>query len=61
MPVTEPTQRFSSRVDNYVRYRPGYPPAVLELLKQVLASTTLSSLQGSLAVANPQGLRIRRR
>jgi SAM-dependent methyltransferase len=33
MPVTEPTQRFSSRVDNYVRYRPGYPPEVLELLK----------------------------
>ena len=33
MPVTEPTQRFSSRVDNYVRYRPGYPPEVLELLQ----------------------------
>jgi hypothetical protein len=34
---------------------------VLELLKQVLTSTPLSSLQGSLAVANPQGLRVRRR
>jgi ubiquinone/menaquinone biosynthesis C-methylase UbiE len=34
MPVTDPTQRFSSRVDNYVRYRPGYPPEVLELLKK---------------------------
>jgi ubiquinone/menaquinone biosynthesis C-methylase UbiE len=34
MPVTDPTQRFSSRVDNYVRYRPGYPPDVLELLKK---------------------------
>ncbi|MBZ5718811.1 MAG: methyltransferase domain-containing protein [Acidobacteriia bacterium] len=33
MPVADPTQRFSSRVDNYVRYRPGYPPEVLELLK----------------------------
>jgi ubiquinone/menaquinone biosynthesis C-methylase UbiE len=33
MPVTDPTQRFSSRVENYVRYRPGYPPEVLELLK----------------------------
>jgi SAM-dependent methyltransferase len=33
MAVTNPTQRFSSRVDNYVRYRPGYPPEVLELLK----------------------------
>jgi SAM-dependent methyltransferase len=33
MPVTNATQRFSSRVDNYVRYRPGYPIEVLELLK----------------------------
>jgi SAM-dependent methyltransferase len=33
MPATNPTQRFSSRVDNYVRYRPGYPSEVLELLK----------------------------
>jgi SAM-dependent methyltransferase len=32
MPVVDPTQRFSSRVDNYVRYRPGYPPEILELL-----------------------------
>lgn len=30
--MTDPTQRFSSRVDNYVKYRPGYPPAVLDLL-----------------------------
>ncbi len=33
MPVQDAIQRFSSRVDNYVRYRPGYPPEVLELLK----------------------------
>ena len=33
MPVKDATQRFSSRVDNYVRYRPGYPPEVLELLR----------------------------
>jgi ubiquinone/menaquinone biosynthesis C-methylase UbiE len=26
-------RRFSSRVENYVRYRPGYPPEVLQLLK----------------------------
>jgi SAM-dependent methyltransferase len=32
MPATDPTQRFSSRVDNYVRYRPGYPIEVLALL-----------------------------
>src|SRR5882724_9726235 len=33
MPAKDATQRFSSRVDNYVRYRPGYPSEVLELLK----------------------------
>ena len=33
MPVTDPTRRFSSRVDNYVRYRPGYPSAILDLLR----------------------------
>ena len=34
MPTADPTQRFSSRVDNYIRYRPGYPAAVLETLQQ---------------------------
>jgi ubiquinone/menaquinone biosynthesis C-methylase UbiE len=33
MPAVDPTQRFSSRVDNYVRYRPGYPTEILELLR----------------------------
>jgi ubiquinone/menaquinone biosynthesis C-methylase UbiE len=28
-----PTARFSDRVENYVRYRPGYPPEVLNLLR----------------------------
>ncbi len=28
-----PTARFSDRVENYVRYRPGYPPEVLDLLR----------------------------
>jgi len=27
-----PTERFSSRVDSYARYRPSYPPAAIELL-----------------------------
>jgi ubiquinone/menaquinone biosynthesis C-methylase UbiE len=34
MPVKDATQRFSSRVENYVRYRPGYPREVVELLKK---------------------------
>lgn len=27
-----PHRRFSRRVDNYARYRPGYPPALLDIL-----------------------------
>lgn len=33
MPVEDSTQRFSSRVANYVRYRPGYPAEIIELLR----------------------------
>ena len=28
-----PTARFSDRVENYVRYRPGYPTEVIDLLR----------------------------
>jgi SAM-dependent methyltransferase len=30
---TDPTLRFSARVENYIRYRPGYPPQVLDTLR----------------------------
>jgi ubiquinone/menaquinone biosynthesis C-methylase UbiE len=30
--MQDPTQRFSDRVENYVRYRPTYPQAVVETL-----------------------------
>lgn len=30
--MTDPTKRFSSRVENYVRFRPGYPPEIIGLL-----------------------------
>jgi ubiquinone/menaquinone biosynthesis C-methylase UbiE len=33
MPATNATSRFSDRVENYVRYRPGYPPEALDVLK----------------------------
>jgi SAM-dependent methyltransferase len=29
---SDSTKRFSDRVDNYVKYRPGYPPRVLDYL-----------------------------
>jgi len=31
--MTDPTKRFSNRVENYIKYRPGYPTAVIDLLK----------------------------
>jgi SAM-dependent methyltransferase len=33
MPASNATSRFSDRVENYVRYRPGYPPEALAALK----------------------------
>ncbi len=33
MSFADAKQRFSNRVADYVRYRPGYPPAVLDLLR----------------------------
>lgn len=30
--MTDPTRRFSSRVANYVKYRPSYPAAIIDLL-----------------------------
>jgi SAM-dependent methyltransferase len=33
MPAPNATSRFSDRVEHYVRYRPGYPPEALQVLK----------------------------
>jgi SAM-dependent methyltransferase len=30
---SDPTKRFSNRVENYIRYRPRYPQSIIELLK----------------------------
>jgi SAM-dependent methyltransferase len=32
--MTDPTQRFTGRVEDYSRYRPGYPPELLDLLRR---------------------------
>lgn len=42
MPVIDPTQRFSSRVDQYTKYRPGYPAEVLQLLRDECGLTSNS-------------------
>jgi 2-polyprenyl-3-methyl-5-hydroxy-6-metoxy-1,4-benzoquinol methylase len=33
MTFTDAKERFSTRVSDYVRYRPSYPSALLELLR----------------------------
>ena len=30
--LQKPTQRFSNRVDNYIKYRPGYPAEIVDFL-----------------------------
>ena len=40
--MTDPTKRFSSRVENYSRYRPSYPRQVLELLSEECGLTAAS-------------------
>ncbi len=44
-----PTQRFSNRVENYVKYRPSYPTAVLDCLRNEcgLAETAVIADIGS--------------
>lgn len=41
-----PTERFSSRVEDYVKYRPDYPPGVIDLLR------TRCGLRPGVAVAD---------
>lgn len=40
--MLDPTLRFSSRVENYIKYRPSYPPGVLEILKEECRFTSES-------------------
>ena len=42
MAIEDSTRRFSSRVADYVRYRPGYPPEIVEILKSDCALTESS-------------------
>jgi SAM-dependent methyltransferase len=42
MTATDSKQRFSDRVENYVRYRPGYPVAIVDLLREKCGLTTES-------------------
>jgi SAM-dependent methyltransferase len=39
MAGTDPTQRFSDRVANYVKYRPGYPAEIIPFLAEAIGLT----------------------
>ncbi|MGH9879873.1 MAG: SAM-dependent methyltransferase, partial [Pyrinomonadaceae bacterium] len=32
--MSDPLSRFSTRVENYVKFRPGYPSQVVDLLRR---------------------------
>lgn len=38
----DPKERFSNRVENYARFRPGYPPEVIEVLRNECGLTVES-------------------
>lgn len=40
----DPTQRFSSRVEDYVRYRPSYPDGIARLLARECGLTVRSRI-----------------
>lgn len=42
--MSQPTERFSNRVENYVKYRPGYPPEVLRLFKDKMSLRAASTI-----------------
>lgn len=51
----DPTKRFSSRVADYVKSRPSYPPQAIDLLRQTIALAsdwTVADIGCSLASAD---------
>jgi SAM-dependent methyltransferase len=42
--MTDPVARFSNRADNYAKYRPSYPAAVIEILKSDCGLTETSRI-----------------
>ena len=42
MTIADSTSRFSSRVENYIRYRPGYPVQVIQTLRSECGLTPAS-------------------
>ena len=44
MSAPSPTERFSNRVENYVRYRPTYPATVLDILQREIGLSPVWSI-----------------
>lgn len=42
--MLDPTRRFSNRVENYLKYRPSYPPGIIPLLESECGLTADSSI-----------------
>lgn len=42
--MLDPTRRFSNRVENYLKYRPSYPPEIIPLLESECGLTADSSI-----------------
>ena len=42
--MKDPTQRFSNRVENYVKYRPGYPKEILQVFRSDMGVTESSRI-----------------
>ena len=58
--TSDPTQRFSSRVVDYGRYRPDYPPGVLDLLRReigVTKATVVADVGAGTGIATAMFLR----
>ncbi|MEZ4656501.1 MAG: class I SAM-dependent methyltransferase [Caldilineaceae bacterium] len=44
MAALDSTKRFSNRVENYVKYRPRYPAAIIDFLREVIGLTAEASV-----------------
>lgn len=42
--IYKPTERFSKKVQDYIKYRPSYPPAVVQLIQSKLSDEVTSSI-----------------
>jgi ubiquinone/menaquinone biosynthesis C-methylase UbiE len=47
MAMKAPTERFGNRVDNYAKYRPGYPDAMLQFIREVARHSAIVADIGS--------------